>query len=1307
MRRIVIGLFLASGLFLAFLLVVPAAAQEPAPVCFWSAQGPVCIERPIRMRADGLSGEGLLAALLAGPTEEERERGIWSAIPEGTTLEALDTGDGCTVVVRLEMEPEALRAIDHESFEIIVHQVGWTLTPLEWCDLRIQVRDPSTGTFVSLADFLPEISVPHKEVGPSADEGALASAYVGQSPAFGQGQPRGALTGKTVYISAGHGWEWEYDGRCACYRWKTQRPPYPNSPYVGPIIEDHNNAEAVNQYLLQYLWNAGAMVWPVRERDMNEAEVIVDNDAPGPGTGYFEIGAWTTVEDSGYEGGDYRQAETVAGPPTATAVWTATLPADGEYAVYVWYWPNSSDHAPDVRYTVHHAGGETLVTVDQRYHGSTWHYIGTYGFRGEEEARVTLDNQSGVTGKDVIADAVRFGGGTFDELTSAISTTATYAPDKPWWEIAAFYYVQKMGMDQPPGDVTARPLYARWEHAYTGDDAVYVSWHTNGYSGYQWLYRGTMSIIHNGEGKAITPGSEELRDAIHDELVGDIRKGWDPTWPECKRSMNLGELRELSATNPSNALPGALIEIAYHDHPDDTDALKEPTFNMLAARAVYQGIVKYFAEKDVEDLTLLPEPPTHLAVENVSGGRVRVSWQPSPTDTIGLVGDAATGYRVYTSTDGLGWSNGVTVTATTAYTLTGLSERQLLFVRVAATNEGGESFPTETLGARAGPRTEVLLVNGFDRLNNTMTVPDHDPIEGYNLRVLLDQMNGYDYAIQHGEVLSYSFDSASNEAVSDGLISLGDYKLVDWILGEESVQDETLNVTERGLLGTFLGDGGALFISGAEIGYHLDDLTGDPIFYNSYLRADYAGDDAGTYEVAPASGSIFEGLGSVYFDAPGMYDADYPDQITPANGSVAALTYQGGGGGTAAVQYAYECERLIYFGFPFETIWPEQRAAVMARVLDYLDLCLVPPVSTMITDPTDESAYNFKPDFEGTAEVGKGAVLDLVKVQIQRGGQYWTESGWSVSETWVTAVGTDTWSYPLPGLDEGVYHLRAQAWTTDPYSDAIPAEVTFTYDTSSPTETSLITPTGGITVATDVVTLEWNAVADAGSSISYLVELDGQFYTTTQSSYTHSPIAEGPHTWRVQVFDAAGNRSGWVEGTFAVSRHYVWLPLVMRDFGQEQPPCTDAIVNGGFESGDGWTLNQLAVYNADQVHAGARSMRVGILPGGSGGGAPIFSSVMQVVTLTTGSDATLRLWVYPIGEGGDPGDYHYVGLWDQSNDYHALAHWQSDARAWEQQQHDLSAYAGQMVRLYIGTRNDGDDDTAALYVDDITLEVCP
>jgi len=85
------------------------------------------------------------------------------------------------------------------------------------------------------------------------------------------------------------------------------------------------------------------------------------------------------------------------------------------------------------------------------------------------------------------------------------------------------------------------------------------------------------------------------------------------------------------------------------------------------------------------------------------------------------------------------------------------------------------------------------------------------------------------------------------------------------------------------------------------------------------------------------------------------------------------------------------------------------------------------------------------------------------------------------------------------------------------------------------------------------------------------------------------------------------------------------------------------------------------------------------------------------------------LWVYPIGEGGDLEDGHYVNLRDESGDYYSLDLWQSDARAWELREYDLSDHvaqlAGQTVTLYIGTRNDGDDDTAALYVDDVVLEI--
>jgi len=880
-----------------------------------------------------------LAALLAGPTPQEQARGIFSAIPPRTSPAGLDVRADRTVIVYLDVPAEHLRRLDADTFEAIVQQLGATLEPLGWRDLRIQARDPATGAFVPLASFLPALAAPRKPDLPTDEEG-IEPELPGQPPAPGQGQPQGALSGRTVYVSAGHGWVWNANVNS----WRTQRPPYPAPPYVGPIIEDHNNAEVVNQYLLQYLWNAGAQVIPVRERDMNAAERIVNNDDL---TGYAEQGTWATSDFPGYDlnipGQTYRFAMTVAGTATATATWTVDLPADGRYAVYVWY-RHGSNRAADARYTVHHAGGETTVVADQRSHGLTWHYIGTYGFRAGEPARVTLTNASASAGQAVIADAVRFGGGTFDSL-EGIETIAPYPPDKPWWEAAAYYYTQRMGMEAADSDVVARPLYARWEHAGSGDDAVYISWHTNGYSGYQQDYSGTITYIYNGEviTRPVTPGSAELRHAIHSELINDIRAGWDPAWVDGgERSLNLGELRELWDDDPAARMPGALIELAYHDHPTDTDALKHPYFEMLAARAVYQGIVRYFEARDGADLALLPEPPTHLALENLGDGRVRVSWQPPPTDTLGLVGDAATGYRVYTSPDGLGWSNGVPVSGT-ATILNGVGadgRPPLLFVRVTATNAGGESFPTETLAVRvtdeAHGRAPLLLVNGFDRVGRSMLVPETDPAEGFNLRMFLDRANRHDYAIQHGTAIPIPFDSASNEAVRDGPVTLSRYPLTDWLLGEESGLDQTLDAAERALLRDYLQGGGALFISGSEIGWDLDYRGADPGFYHTVLRADYAGDDAETYAVVPVPGSFFDGLPPFRFDAPGMYDADYPDQLTPLNGSLAVLSYQGGLGGTAAISYAEGSQRLVYFGFPFETIWPEQRAMVMSRVLWFL-----------------------------------------------------------------------------------------------------------------------------------------------------------------------------------------------------------------------------------------------------------------------------------------------------------------------------------------------------------------------------------
>ncbi len=108
------------------------------------------------------------------------------------------------------------------------------------------------------------------------------------------------------------------------------------------------------------------------------------------------------------------------------------------------------------------------------------------------------------------------------------------------------------------------------------------------------------------------------------------------------------------------------------------------------------------------------------------------------------------------------------------------------------------------------------------------------------------------------------------------------------------------------------------------------------------MKANFVARDAGTYEVTGAAGSILSGIGSFDFDpangAP--YDADQPDQIAAQAGAVAALSYVGGTGGTAAVQYEDTCGRyrVMMFAFPFEAISSAaKRAEVMAVVIPWLE----------------------------------------------------------------------------------------------------------------------------------------------------------------------------------------------------------------------------------------------------------------------------------------------------------------------------------------------------------------------------------
>ena len=336
--------------------------------------------------------------------------------------------------------------------------------------------------------------------------------------------------------------------------------------------------------------------------------------------------------------------------------------------------------------------------------------------------------------------------------------------------------------------------------------------------------------------------------------------------------------------------------------------------------------------------TTVPSPPatpSSFVVINESTNSVRVKISNDPN-----TGE----YNVFTSTDGLSFSLEGSYTSND-FVLTGLSSDQIVYVRLSASNNGGTSNQSEVLAAvPTSIMDTVLIVNGFDRTSTG---------------------NTKDFIRQHGEsMFAYGsgFSSATNDAVVDGLIDLTYYRVVDYILEEDSNVDETFDFHEQGIIESYLEQGGMLFVSGAEIGWDLDHLgsTTDQSFYHDYLKAEYVldapGDQFSTYyQFEEVQDSIFNGLGVTDFDngTNGTYNVDYPDVINGINGGINGLYYSGLNNEYAGVYFegifpnGVENGKLVYFSFPFETVYPStKRNDLMSMVMQFFEDDAAPIDST-------------------------------------------------------------------------------------------------------------------------------------------------------------------------------------------------------------------------------------------------------------------------------------------------------------------------------------------------------------------------
>ena len=294
-----------------------------------------------------------------------------------------------------------------------------------------------------------------------------------------------------------------------------------------------------------------------------------------------------------------------------------------------------------------------------------------------------------------------------------------------------------------------------------------------------------------------------------------------------------------------------------------------------------------------------------------------------------------THYNIYKSTNGISFG-AATKLPKTNLIISGLTNNQLCFIKISAFDSINNitSGISEVLTAVPSTQNDsILLVNGFDRF-----------VTG----------NTYDFVRQHGfSVFNNNkyVESCTNEAVTDNLLLLSKYRIVDWILGEESTANETFSNTEQTFVSSYLQQGGEIFTSGSEIGWDLDHsgTTTDKQFYNNYLKASYVADapnnTAGSCYASlmqPLSNSIFGFIDTVKFDngTQGTYNVNYPDVIAPLNGSMSDLRYTSAATDIACMHFAgmftggTKNGKLVYLAYPFETIYnASARDSVMKYIL--------------------------------------------------------------------------------------------------------------------------------------------------------------------------------------------------------------------------------------------------------------------------------------------------------------------------------------------------------------------------------------
>ena len=787
-------------------------------------------------------------------------------------------------------------------------------------------------------------------------------------------------------------------------------------PRLFCTTEDLFTQSFVLPYVIPMLENAGAIVYTPRERDTQKNEIIVDNDTPNASL-YLEVGSkkahWATAPIKGFaqKKAIYRDGEnpftdgTCRFIPTerkkknkdqAFAEWVPTLPAKGEYAVYVSYrtLPNSVN---DARYLVFHNGGVTEFKVNQKIGGGTWVYLGTFEFdKGNNDyGMVVLSNESSEHGV-VCADAVRFGGGMGNiERGGKTSGLPRYLEgarySAQWAGMPYEVYAGRKGENDYADDINTRSNTIN----YLSGGSVYnpqqpglgiplemtMALHSDAGCSKTDELIGSLGIYTTdfNNGKLNTGidryASRDLADILLTQIQKDIYSSYNLSWT--RRSMwnrNYSETR-LPAT------PSTIIELLSHQNFADMQLGHDPNFKFTVGRAIYKGILQFVAGQHDKEYVVQPLPVSNFAIRfGKKKNTLELSWkgENDPQEPTAQPRE----YIVYTRIGYGGFDNG-TLVSKTSHTVK-IEPGLVYSFKVTAVNRGGESFPSEILSAYKAKRERerVLIINGFDRVSGPAVINtfdkagfdlEQDPgvpylsnisfsgaqigfdraqagkegegslgYSGSELEGIKIAGNTFDYPFIHGKAIQaagkYSFVSCSDEAVENGTVTLEDYPVVDYILGMEKedpvhkVYYKTFSSAMQRIITSYCQSGGNLFVSGAYVGSDMSGTQGNREFTEKILKYGYQS------SMTDKSSNRINGLGRTITIPRAPNETSYavpaPDCIVPVDTAFPVFTYVPGNQ-SAGIAYKGNY-RTFVLGFPFESIQSEaDRATIMAGILGF------------------------------------------------------------------------------------------------------------------------------------------------------------------------------------------------------------------------------------------------------------------------------------------------------------------------------------------------------------------------------------